>query len=57
MENLIKSQKEKLVELQEYLRVKEADLEKVCTLVRAIRCTVICIHVQIKELFSDTKEE
>jgi len=29
MENLIKSQKEKLVELQEYLRVKEADLEKV----------------------------
>ena len=29
LENLIKSQKDKLAELQEYLRAKEADLEKV----------------------------
>lgn len=29
LENLIKSQKDRLAELQEYLRAKEADLEKV----------------------------
>ena len=29
LENLIKSQKDKLAELQEYLRAKEADLDKV----------------------------
>ena len=29
LENLIKTQKDKLAELQEYLRAKEADLEKV----------------------------
>lgn len=29
LENLIKSQKDKLAELQEYLRTKEVDLEKV----------------------------
>jgi len=44
MENLIKSQKEKLVELQEYLRVKEADLEKVAINQRYYKCVgIICM--------------
>ena len=48
LENLIKSQKDKLAELQEHLRAKEADLEKVVSCQIPTRPTmsyiIFCVH-------------